>query len=275
MPELVKAGRLYKAIGPLYRIDDKNHEFVHDKREYVDLYQDKVIKNYEVTPIAISNKALDKDSFKEFIYDTEQYSDELVRLSKHFGVNKFLIERVAAYLTMKYPNKDMDELFKNSKFTTPFMEMVQMKYPEITLNGKHSLRGIVDGRFQSIDINNRFIRKIEDIKNTYIDYGYSLLVKDKKSGEKTEMSIGEFLDLTSKFKAKIITRFKGLGEANSKQLWDTTLNPDTRTLIQLTMDDVEKDLKIFEKLHGQSKQNVEDRKKMMSEYKIARDDLDN
>ena len=33
MPELVKAGKLYKAIAPLYHIDDKHKPFVRDKRE--------------------------------------------------------------------------------------------------------------------------------------------------------------------------------------------------------------------------------------------------
>lgn len=66
-----------------------------------------------------------------------------------------------------------------------------------------------------------------------------------------------------------------VGEANSKELWNTTLNPDTRILVQLTMTDVEKDLKIFQKLHGQTKQDLEDRKAMMKAYKISRDDLDN
>ena len=41
------------------------------------------------------------------------------------------------------------------------------------------------------------------------------------------------------------------------------------------MEDVEKDLAIFEKLHGVSKQNLLDRKQMMKNYKIKRDDLDN
>ena len=66
-----------------------------------------------------------------------------------------------------------------------------------------------------------------------------------------------------------------VGEANSKQLWDTTLNPDTRILIQLTMEDVNKDLEIFRKLHGQTKQDLENRKAMMKAYKINREDLDN
>lgn len=210
MPEIVKAGKLYKAIAPLYRLDDKKHEFVRDKREYVEVYQDKIIKEYTVILPMIDKKTeLSKEDFKEFIYNTQEYSDELIRISKHFGVNKFLIERVAAYIIMNYDYSDMDKLFSDKKFVLDFMDMIQKKFPEITLKGKHSLRGVINGKFQSININDRFIKKVEDLTTIYKTYGYSILCKEKDEPYK-QMSIGEFLDITNKFKPRILTRYKGL-----------------------------------------------------------------
>lgn len=49
-----------------------------------------------------------------------------------------------------------------------------------------------------------------------------------------------------------ITRFKGIGEMSSDELWDTTMNPETRNLIKLTTDNFEETLQIFEKLMGKS-----------------------
>ena len=50
---------------------------------------------------------------------------------------------------------------------------------------------------------------------------------------------GELTELRKDFgKGAILQRYKGLGEMNADQLWETTMNPETRTLIQVTLDDV-------------------------------------
>ena len=64
-------------------------------------------------------------------------------------------------------------------------------------------------------------------------------------------------------KGSLIQRYKGLGEMNPDQLWETTLNPETRTLQQVTIDDASKAEKMVSLLMGDV---VEPRKNYMYKY---------
>ena len=86
-------------------------------------------------------------------------------------------------------------------------------------------------------------------KGDKVEYAYD----DKELDEKIE-KVGKGCQLQ---------RYKGLGEMNADQLWETTMNPATRNLIQVTVEDAAKAERMITKLMGDK---VEGRKEFLAKY---------
>lgn len=277
MPEVIKAGRLYVAVPPLYEVDDKKNPFVVDKREYVDRFVKKIRKVYSIKTM---DEKLDDDGVLNFAYATKDYLEDITALASHFAINKKLLEQLMSFIAMSTEgNPTIDEVHKiMRKHANDFQAEMQNEFPEMRLNtDTMSISGILNGEFKRLDISARLLRRIDQFYDIYRTYGYIIKIKPKNddNAKWQKVTILDFCVLSNSYKAKIITRFKGLGENDPEELWRTTLNPDVRTLIQLSINDYDEDMDVFNILRSPQAKYSKARHDMMQNYHLERDDIDN
>lgn len=257
MPELVKAGMLYKAKAPLYILKDSKNKYILSKVEYYKIFADKVVEN--TTLIDSKGKKLSNEDMHALIDSNKDYLLELEPLTQYFYTNPELIE----FTLLHAPSPKFNYVLKK-------------RFPELTYDeATNVIQGSIDGVYQYLVSDQAFFDKCERLTKLIKDVNKSDIYYTMESnGYKSLTSLGMFFKNTKKYLPEIEDRIKGLGELDGEVMWETTLNPANRELIRLTIDDLERDLNTVKVLHGPDSKL---RKAFMidNNHKFNRDDLDN
>lgn len=242
-PGLVESGRVYKAIPPLYGIPQGKNKMKYfaERVDFVKYMQKEFYKKNVVTDM--KKKPIDSTTFSRLLIDNSDYIYDFSIISERYKLNPKLLEIVL----LSYLNNEKIEILRK-RITSEFRFM---ENKNITKDGNTiKIKGLINGRIETLFYNERFIEDCKDLLDP--------LRKAMKEQHTLFLVNGEkycLYELVSSAMNSItaVSRFKGLGEMGYKQLAESTMSPETRTMIQYTVDDINETMKIIRQYDSNKK----------------------
>jgi DNA gyrase subunit B len=276
MKELIERGHVYIAQPPLYRVKrGKTDRYIRDEREFSQELMRRATEDHVVK--AKEGVSLEGAALTTFLLNVQEYDQIAAKLLRRLR-ERALVDLVASSdLEKKADFEDKKMLEKLLKA----IEKAKIKMEaKIVYDEEHSLHELVlgNGAGHSARIN-WALASMPDVKRL------RTLSRAISAADKPPFTVSRNGDKVSKENASqvlafvledakkdfTITRFKGLGEMNPDQLWATTMNAETRTLLKVKLEDVVEAEKMFTTLMGE---NVEERRKFIEENALDVQNLD-
>ncbi|MDP2924399.1 MAG: DNA topoisomerase (ATP-hydrolyzing) subunit B [Candidatus Omnitrophota bacterium] len=259
LPKLVEDGFIYIAQPPLYRIKRKDwEEYIHTEKE-----MNEIILKLGVKAAKISKIAKGAESYSP--KDMEKIINSLIELDKL----TFSLERKG--ITFKDYLQATDE--KKKKY--PMYKIIEKNKTVFVLDDDELASHKDQEDLDSVEIFESY--EIKGLAGEFLKLGISLkdylpqekekfiLVNEETGDEIKCKSLKEVYEEIKKIATKgmHIQRYKGLGEMNPEQLWESTMDPAKRTLLKVTLEDVVEADRIVTLLMGEE---AEPRREFIQTY---------
>ncbi len=285
MRELIERGYLYIAQPPLFKVMDRKKElYISNEEEMKDYVLDNGVSKLSL--LVGNGNSITGNRLLSLIKKVMKIETVLNRFERE-DKNKTIMRILAADPAFS-PNdfKSEKALLKVAKRTSKAVgERLVDCRPDTDPEYDDGYRLILDYRMKGqifttvldreIFKSPRFI-EIKELLNQVSAIGeppYTVVTDDEEKGKKELASMTALVEYVTAMgqKGLSIQRYKGLGEMNPEQLWETTMNPDKRTLLQVKLEDYVTADEIFTTLMGD---HVEPRKEFIYKNALYASNLD-
>lgn len=284
MPELIEHGYVYIAQPPLYKVKKgKKEQYIKDEKEMFEYLMRQASGEVKVETALgpISGQTLRK-ALSETV-DLKNYMERFTR--RLLGDSKLAQTIVRAFAgkngVLEKHKAKIKEVFDKEELMAEVEKVVsQAGYKtDLTVDEEHGLSEI-----EILTDTGRVIFDWE--KASYVEFQKAIELETSlekslpapyilsENGKKEvinerELLLEKILEIAKR--DLIIQRYKGLGEMNPEQLWETTMNPEKRVLLQVRIEDAIETDELFTVLMGDA---VEPRRKFIEENALEVKNLD-
>ena len=279
MPEIIEKGYLYVAQPPLYRVKKNGTElFLQDDDALAQQLVKSALNNGFVLKNDQKKTNIAGDDLENLTFTIMRFVNACVEIPS--SIDKDIIYSILLSSSKKQTNHLLDLKDEIKILLDQFVEDDDYKWSVEEKEGKLHFYREMKGTYQDYMVEPSFLAIPEvvkilskiDVKLVYelIKDGGELVLKNDKY---KYISVGGYTDLIKSLGSEGMTiqRFKGLGEMNADQLWETTMNPDTRTMLKVSIEDAEEADRVFTMLMGE---DVVPRKNFIIENALKVKELD-
>ena len=273
MPQVIENGYLYIAQPPLFKVKKgRTEKYIQNETEMQNMLFELAADDLAV-PIKgqiVKGKALIShlkrlSRFERLMewFSRRRKDADVLRLMLKMGINKETLKDQRAV----------------EKLLAVIEKMPDIAIGEINPDEEHQAYSVEIRRHNKkvlIDMNFLMSPEFKELENSYSiikDIGEPPYRAETKEGIKELGSSSELLDYVFSVAKKGLTiqRYKGLGEMNPTQLWDTTMDAEKRTLLQVKIEDTVQADEIFTILMGDQ---VEPRKDFITKHALEARNID-